>query len=153
MSNEDRHLSPDELLNAMEQTGEQSPHLTRCQRCRKEIEGFCSVVVLLRRIWHPGRLELPAARMVLADAKRLHVATGRLFSATMGWLVLLVIASGVVCVSDTLMPQISNGVVSLHTGIGTAGMLALVVILLGLAVSPVVVLLGESRILERSSVQ
>lgn len=153
MSNEDSHLSPDELLYAMEQTGEQSPHLTRCQRCRKEIEGFCNVVVLLRRIWHPGPLELPAARMVLADAKRLHVARGRLFSATVGWLVLLVVASGLVYVSDTLLPRISKGVVSLHAGIGTPGMLALIVILLGLAVSPVVVLLGESRILERSLVQ
>jgi hypothetical protein len=153
VSHKKKHLGPDELLNAVEEIGDPSPHAKRCRRCRREIEGFQKVVVLLRRIWHPGPIVLPAAHIVLADAKRLHLARGRLFSATVGWFVLLLIASGLVYVSDTFMPQISEGVVSLHAGIGTAGMLALIVILLGLAVSPVVVLLGETRGVERSFVQ
>jgi hypothetical protein len=118
-----------------------------------EIEDYRSVIALLRRSWHPGVLDLPAAGLVLTAAKRQFGFNGQFVSATVGWFLLLVTAAGLVCIWDSFMPQISSTIGALHTAIGTTGMAALLMILLGIAASPAVVLLGDSRAIERSFLQ
>ena len=153
MSTEDRHLSADELLNAVEQVGEESRHLAVCQQCQTEVEGYRSMIALLRKKWHPGPLDLPAAGLVLDTAKRRHGLNGGLVSTTVGWFLLLVTASGMVCIWDSFMPQIVRTIGALQTTIGTAGMAAMLMILFGLAASPAVLLLGETRSIERSFIR
>ncbi len=149
MRTANRHLRPKELLETIEGGHLRDRHLAECDDCREEVQGYAGVLRALKASWIHPPLILPKRDKVVALAVARQAEKQSLLTLTLGWILLLLIASVMTACFGSVMSEISRRVALPDTVYGMSALLVGIMVVLGILVSPVLILFETPNRYER----
>lgn len=155
----ERHLSAEEVLDIIDGSGMHPEHLTRCERCSKDVAQLRSTLAALKSEWNPPPIILPTRVEILAavsKAARVPArasSIGGFLTVTAGWIFLLLVASLMAMAADSCQLTVLQGIAFAYRGFGVAGLIMLSVVMFSILSSPIIVLLKNPQLKGRSLYQ